>query len=423
MLQITVLCIATLLASVTSISNNQTTIHRRRLQSEEGGVSSASLRGGSSSTAGDSRARYFEKKSMAKSDRMKRILSVINMKAHVVGKLEPEKWGAQHNPSANAIFAVLMNYGSMLSERQDALPFLGSLRKTGYAGDIVLAMSPGYKEGFLDVLKESKTVVYTIDAECGKDNTGEVCNYKGRTDIRASINMIRFFLYQFWTSLYDETSLLMVSDFSDVIFQSDPFVYLPKQWQPPTAQLAVFLEAYPNKVINRCPFNGGWIEACYGEEAKERIGTNTVSCSGVTMGTRNAMLVYTYLLSQQLDPKIRYGKESTKTNQGCISTGMDQGFHNHLIYSGTLDRYMDVKMFSQGEGPVNTVGALFQGELALLKFNLSQWKVLKGEGSEKYFSNWNGELSPVVHQYDRFHELDLKPHIRHHVASLQGLQW
>ena len=40
----------------------------------------------------------------------------------------------------------------------------------------------------------------------------------------------------------------MVSDFSDVLFQSDPFNYQPKQWQPPVAQLAVFLEAYPNKV-------------------------------------------------------------------------------------------------------------------------------------------------------------------------------
>ena len=273
---------------------------------------------------------------------MKRILSVINLKPHVVGNnLKPESWGAQHNPSGNAIFAVLMNYGAQLSERQDALPFLGSLRKTGYTGDVVLAMSPGYKDGFLDVVKESNVIVYTVQAECGSDNTGEVCNYFGRPEIRASVNMIRFFLYQYWTSLYDESSLIMVSDFSDVVFQSDPFSYRPQQWQPPVSQLAVFLEAYPNKVITRCPFNGGWISGCYGEEAMQRIGTNTVSCSGVTMGTRNAMLVYTYLLTQQLDPKIRHGKESLagKSSKGCISTGMDQGFHNHLVYSGIIIMY------------------------------------------------------------------------------------
>ena len=62
---------------------------------------------------------------------------------------------------------------------------------------------------------------------------------------------------------------------------------------------------------------------------------------------------------------------------------------------------MDVKLFSQGEGPVNTIGAFFQGEMALLKFNLTQWKILRGEGEEKTVHNWNGEVSPVVHQYDR----------------------
>ena len=42
------------------------------------------------------------------------------------------------------------------------------------------------------------------------------------------------------------------------------------------------------------------------QKALQRIGTNPVSCSGVTMGTRNAMLAYTYLLTQQLDPMVRY---------------------------------------------------------------------------------------------------------------------
>jgi hypothetical protein len=54
----------------------------------------------------------------------------------------------------------------------------------------------------------------------------------------------------------------------------------------------VFQEAYPNKVIYRCVFNGGWISNCYGEEGLRKVGSNTVSCSGVTMGTRDAILAY-----------------------------------------------------------------------------------------------------------------------------------
>jgi hypothetical protein len=107
------------------------------------------------------------------------------------------------------------------------------------------------------------------------------------------------------------------------------------------------------------------------------------------------------LITQQLDPKVRYGRNTTKTNAGCISLGMDQGFHNWLVYGGVLDRYMNVKIYQQGEGPVNTVGSFF-GERAILKFDLKTWKVLKGESPNKFFYNYNGQLSPVIHQMDRF---------------------
>ena len=131
---------------------------------------------------------------------MKRMLSVIKMKPFLVGNLQAEPWGAQHQAGGNAVFAVLMNYGDKLSERGDAVPFLLSLRATGYAGDIVLGMSAGYKDGFLDVVKEARCVVYTVPTECND----EVCNYVGRPDVRASVNMVRFFLYQYWTSFYEE---------------------------------------------------------------------------------------------------------------------------------------------------------------------------------------------------------------------------
>jgi len=77
------------------------------------------------------------------------------------------------------------------------------------------------------------------------------------------------------------------------------------------------------------------------------------------------------------------------------------GFHNWLIYSGKLERYMDIKIFQQGEGPVNTVGA-FGGARAVIKWPLEQWGIVKGQKPNKYFYNWNGDKSPVVHQLDRF---------------------
>ena len=77
------------------------------------------------------------------------------------------------------------------------------------------------------------------------------------------------------------------------------FTYKTAEWTRPQHNLAVFQEPYPNKVIYRCAFNRGYLQRCYGSESIARIGSNTVSCAGVSIGDRDAILVYvssTYLL-------------------------------------------------------------------------------------------------------------------------------
>ena len=109
---------------------------------------------------------------------------------------------------------------------------------------------------------------------------------------------------------------------------------------------------------------------------------------------------------EQLDETVRarYGLNGVAPpNKGCYATGMDQGLHNWLLFSGRLKRVMRVKVFSQGEGPVNTVGAFYTGPQAMFKFDLiKDWTVLRGKETERYIANWNGDPSPVVHQLDRF---------------------
>lgn len=70
------------------------------------------------------------------------------------------------------------------------------------------------------------------------------------------------------------------------------FIYKAKEWNPPEYQIAVFQEAYPNKVIYRCPFNKAYLEQCYGKLSVTRIGSNTVSCAGITIGNRDAIAAY-----------------------------------------------------------------------------------------------------------------------------------
>lgn len=95
--------------------------------------------------------------------------------------------------------------------------------------------------------------------------------------------------------------------------------------------------------------------------------------------------------------------EEIPSNSRCFVIGMDQGLHNWLLHSGRLRRLMKVKVFSQGEGPVNTIGAFYPGDRALLRLDLEKdWKILKGSVNQRYIANWNNDPSPVVHQYDRF---------------------
>ena len=141
------------------------------------------------------------------------------------------------------------------------------------------------------------------------------------------------------------------------------------------------LEYYPNKVIETCPFNYGWIKSCYGKRAATAIGRSVVSCSGVTLGSKHSILVYvclsyayyniidndcyicvyqSYLVMQHLDPMVRkrsvqtywklYGRGQLKyisgdkkidlppeDNDRCYSRGMDQGIHNWLLSSGVYE--------------------------------------------------------------------------------------
>ena len=63
---------------------------------------------------------------------------------------------------------------------------------------------------------------------------------------------------------------------------------------------------------------------------------------------------------------------------------------------------MRIEIFSQGEGPINTLGGLF-GTNKILKLNMTTVGIFRRNNNGLYsIHNWNGDISPVVHQYDRY---------------------
>lgn len=226
------------------------------------------------------------KKSTAKTERMKRLLRIIESIKTPELKLNVNS--PTHTIDGQAVFAAALGKEYTQS---DANSFCGTLRKSGYTGDIVVGIVPDSPVQFINALKKHKAIIYEIDYDCIGQGHGTLCSFKGQTT-KVSINMVRYYLYQWWALKYNENALIMLADFRDVFFQSNPFNYRKWEWHPPVAQLTVFQEPYPNKVIYRCVFNGGWVENCYGQEGLRRIGSNTVSCSGVSIGSRDAIVVY-----------------------------------------------------------------------------------------------------------------------------------
>ena len=100
--------------------------------------------------------------------------------------------------------------------------------------------------------------------------------------------------------LLDKEAIILLADYKDIFFQTNPFKYVPEVWSTPLYQLVVFQESFPNKMIYRNPMNYGVLDTCYGTEVATHIGYNPVSCSGTVMGSRDGVLAYVSIDSKYM---------------------------------------------------------------------------------------------------------------------------
>ncbi len=135
---------------------------------------------------------------------------------------------------------------------------------------------------------------------------------------------------------------VMLTDVSDVYFQSDPFGF------EIGTQLNCFLED-AHETLSSEPANRYWLVTAYGEQVLDELGSRTISCSGVTIGPYRAILEYLRVMVNSL-VGLRYQWH-----------GIDQAVHNYLIYKGLVPA---VKLVANGEGPVLTLGIVPPAEVA-----------------------------------------------------------
>lgn len=153
----------------------------------------------------------------------------------------------QHRDVSTAVFSVGMI--ANLTSPVVSL-FLGTLRKTGFDGDAVVAYLNDVSMDVIETSRKHDSIIYkpkyTINELPGKLLLFEMDGLSGS---KGTIAMMRYYLYLWWASKYKSHTTIFLADFRDVLFQSNPFKYMSNLWSPPAAQLTVFLEPLPLKVI------------------------------------------------------------------------------------------------------------------------------------------------------------------------------
>jgi hypothetical protein len=299
-------------------------------------------------------------------------------------------WPQPHVATNNAVFALAFGYDLRSYER-----FVGSLRKVGYEGDIVLATSPleDMCEGVAEYLAANRVIAYPFEYECTGEHQCRFTRWHGEAgDPRPCrpFALMRYELYADWLEHYRAPSHIFIFDFRDVFFLADPFGDLAHD---PGYDLYLFAENSSVKTIGSCPFNSWWIGNCWGEQALQSLADQPVICSGSTLGSHAGVVRYVTRMLEEFDEMDCIRKDPS-------AGPSDQGYHNYLYYSGEFGK---VRVYPQGEGPVNTIGAMNgyrvpadqKGPLG------SYWGARDDEG---YVINWDGRRSPAVHQWDRFHD-------------------
>jgi hypothetical protein len=266
-------------------------------------------------------------------------------------------------------------------------PFVVSLKRTGYTGDVVIFVSRvsrdaarGLKQNGIRVIpfqlltvrmRQPIALLWPVWRRWLNSNRDFEwkCGLARRV---LSLVFLRFVLFHdFLIAEGEAYDHVMLTDCRDVIFQRDPFTLKPDR------ALWAFLEA-ESQTIGQCPFNRRMLQDCFGPAILAELSRERVSCSGVTIGDTHSMLAY-----------LRVFVEHSFTIQKMpMVSGNDQGLHNYLVYRGNLP---GLRLLTNADGIVATLGAVPRAQIHT--------------NTAGEVTTSDGRVFPIVHQYDRHHDL------------------
>ena len=286
--------------------------------------------------------------------------------------------------------------------------FVGSLRKTGYRGHIILGVAPDVSPDILAYFRYRQVTPKLLHWQnCTYSSSKQPQPQCATPYLSIKTRWSRFPLQRDWLLECDTcTGPVLSMDIRDAMFQRDPF-------GPPV--IIQGLMVYEEDASQRT--NGHWLSDLPFRQCKGIVLDQVMLCSGTTIGTRVAMIKYLDIMYAEMlvwtdDPEhCRFGFH-----------GDDQAIHNYLYYSGQLPFATAWK--NRAGGIVNTIGVpgakyqkqhqqklgLTKGQARKTPFvlgandNPKSWISLSANFTNRdgWFTEADGSLSRVVHQHDRF---------------------
>lgn len=211
------------------------------------------------------------------------------------------------------------------------MSFIETLRKTGFNGDVVLAIAghdllAKHVEDYLR--SKENVVVYIHELHCFesdgvtpskrkvkngafdifqmclldgvygiKDDDGKVIETLKDQRIGRVVATLRYEWYWIWAAKYNPESWIMLVDARDTFFQKNPFEGVPRNQN---GLLYFFGENAAATRLGKSTKNMNWLRRSYGEATLDALRQKPTICSGSTMGEQLAIETYLRALGKPI---------------------------------------------------------------------------------------------------------------------------
>ena len=244
------------------------------------------------------------------------------------------------------------------------------------AADAVLFVNVPVPDRHRDIAKQAGVQLIEFDLNNLSSSSASFAAKYHPSTLRWSL-VYRFFSDAAVRARYHRVLLI---DVRDSFFQGDPFSIIPAA----TASAFHAFKGVEHVTIKDCGWNRGWVRDCFGEDVLREIGSLNIICSGVSLGTMAVVFDYLRLMDD-----VVMGRKQAPISQltkfpSCERNGVDQGVHNVLVHKQLI---RDLTVWSQHDSPVVNLQAR------------------RARVTGRNVHNEKNELVPVVHQYDRYPEL------------------